>query len=260
MDTPLNEILNEQQAEQPAQTEAVAETPPQRERDEHGRFKAKETGETEVTETTETSAPPAQEQERVPITALHDERTKRQQLEAKLSQYEQWFAQQNHPPQQPTEAPDVFLDPEGHQAFVIEQAVQKALEKLTPAIQHGQTMSRAEVSEMLARQKFEDYDPTIEVFKEALQANPFLMQQLQQAPDPATFAYNAGKQYAAAKEYGGAVPTREQIRQELLEEVKAEVLGHSRQQVPTTLAGDRSVGSRSGPASSSATLRDILNT
>lgn len=243
-DTPLSEFLGEQPNEV-EQTEADGQP-----RDEHGRFASK-TGEeapAEQVSDPEASVTPTPEpqEERIPIAALKDERQKRQQLEERLRQYDDYFAQLQAN-QQPTEAPDMFADPEAHQAYVIEQAVSKALEKLQPTIQQGQTLTRAEVSEMLARQKFEDYDATVEVFKEALATNPFLLSQLQQAPDPATFAYNAGKQWEAAKSLGStAPPSREQIEAEIREKLVAE-LGLNRPKAPSTLAGDRSVGSRSGP-------------
>lgn len=230
-------------------------------RDEKGRFKAKE--ETGVAETADAEpVPPTEQTNRLPqaeYAALRDERQKRQQLEERLRQYDQYFAQLQAQPQQPQQRPDMFEDPEGHEAYVVEQAVARALEKLQPTIQHGQTLTRAEVSEMLARQKYEDYDDTVEVFKEAMEANPFLLSQLQRAADPATFAYNAGKQYQAAKAFGSeAPPSREQIEAELREKLVQE-LGLNRPTAPSTFAADRSVGSRSGPAWSGPTsMGDLL--
>lgn len=257
--TPLDEILNASDPgdETPEVTETPEETPAtdDRPRDEQGRFLPKDTGETQA-ESAESGTPPQEsEPERVPLTALKDERQKRQQLEERLRQYDEYFARLN---EQPQEVPDQFADPEGHQAYVIEQAVSKALERLTPQLRQERTVSRAEVSEMLARQKYSDYDQKIEAFKEAIQDNPFLIQQVQQAPDPATFAYNAANKYLEAKQYGTASPTRDQIEAEIREKVIDE-LGLS-PKVPSTLAGDRSVGSRSGPAWTGPTpLGDILN-
>lgn len=260
--TPLDEILNSSDPgdeDQVSEAPEATETPEQqaaRERDEMGRFKAKDTGEDIPTADDGTgAATPAAEPERVPVAALMDERQKRQNLEERLRQYDEYFAQLNT---QPQEVPDPFTDPDAHQAYVIEQAVTKAIERITPQLQRTQTLSRAEVSEMLARQKFEDYDQKIEAFKEAIQDNPFLIQQVQQAADPATFAYNAANKYLEAKQYGIASPTREQIEAEIREKVIAE-LG-IRPKVPSTLAGDRSVGSRSGPAWTGPTpIEDILN-
>jgi hypothetical protein len=96
------------------------------------------------------------------------------------------------------------------------------------------------------------------VFKEGLAQNPFLMGELMQAADPVAYAYNAGKQIQQARAYGNAAPTREQIEAELREKIIAE-LDLNRPKAPSTFAGDRSVGSRSGPAWTGPTpLGDML--
>lgn len=232
-------------------TEAVAEvieTPEakpetaERPRGPDGKFVPKETGvETPTAEPAAEPVTPTERPNQLPqaeYAALRDERQKRQQLEARLAELEASLQPQ---PQVPA-PPDMFDDPDGFAAHLRAQILQE----LQPTLQHGQTLTRAEVSEMLARQKYEDYDDTVEVFKEALAVNPFLMNQLQQARDPATFAYNAGKQFQAAKAFGSeAPPSREQIEAELREKIMSEI--GLKPQAPSTLAADRSVGSRSGP-------------
>jgi hypothetical protein len=263
--TPLDQILNGSDPGDEIAPEPQIEAAPEpeaddRPRDEQGRFLPKDTGE-DVTETVTPAATPAAEpeQERVPIAALMGERQKRQHLEDRLREYDEYFARLNSQPEQPQEAPDPFTDPDAHQAYVIEQAVSKALERITPQLQRTQTLSRAEVSEMLARQKYEDYDAKIEIFKEAIQENPFLAQQVQQAADPATFAYNAASKYQEAKSYGTASPSRAQLEAEIREKVIAELGLSNRPNVPTSLAGVRSVGSRTGPSWTGPTaLDDIL--
>ncbi len=262
-DTPLDEILNgtDPGDESPVTSEPVETETPEtigRERDEHGRFLPKDTGETEATETVTPAATPAAEpeHERVPVRALQDERQKRQQAEDRLRQYDEYFAQLN---QQPQEVPDPFTDPEANQAYVIQQAVKAAIEQITPQLQRTQTLSRAEVSEMLARQKYEDYDAKIEVFKEAIASNPFLIEQVQNAPDPATYAYNAAVKYEEAKAYGAAPQPQVQQLQAEINQLKAQ-LGLDRPKVPSTLADSRSVGSRYAPIDSGDdSLRSILN-
>jgi hypothetical protein len=257
MDNSIGDILNGETTDEvtadvvtkevPEQPEVQAETEQEtaeRLRDEKGRFAAKETG---VEPQGETVPPTTDRLPQAEYAALKDERTKRQQLEARLQEYENYFQQLNRQPQAPAEVPDMFADPDAFQAYVIEQAVSRARQELQPTIQQGHTMTRAEVSELLARQKYEDYDATIEVFKEAVATNPFLLTQIQQAPDPATFAYNAGKQYQQAQAYGGAVPSKDDLKAQLREEIIAE-LNLNRPTAPSTFAGDRSVGSRAGPA------------
>jgi hypothetical protein len=267
MDNSIGDILNGEPTEEvitDVVTEEVAEQLPEeteqetadRLRDEKGRFAKKD--EKGVEPQGEPVPPTTDRLPQAEYAALKDERTKRQQLEERLRQYDEYFAQVQAQ-QQPIEAPDMFADPEAFQGHVIEQAVQKALEKLQPAIQQGQMMSRAEVSELMARQKYPDYDTKIEVFKEAIQSNPFLLTQIQQAPDPATFAYNAALKYEEAKQYGTASPSKEDLKAQLREEIIAE-LNLNRPKAPSTFAGDRSVGSRSGPAWTGPTpLGDMLN-
>lgn len=259
----LDELLG---SEAPQEVQEEAEQPQiDRPRDEHGRFLPKQTGEEEPApqpEPESVTPTPEAEPERIPIAALKDERSKRQQLEQRLQEYEQYFAQLQAQPQQqqPQEEPDMFADPEGFKAHLAAQIRADLLREVQPTIQQSQLMGRAEVSEMLARQKYEDYDAIVDGhFKEALSANPFLLNQLQQAPDPATFAYNAGKQWAAAKSYGSeAAPSKEDLKAQLREEIMTE-LGLNRPQVPTTMAGDRSVGARTGPGwTGPKSLGDIL--
>lgn len=269
MENSIGDILNGEPTDEVTQEvveEVVEQIPEETEqetadrlRDEKGRFAKKD--QTGVEPQDAETVPPATD--RLPqaeYAALKDERQKRQQLEERLRQYDEYFTQlqAQQRPQTPAEVPDMFADPEGFQAYVVEQAVQRARQELQPSIQQGQTMTRAEVSELLARQKFEDYDATIEEFKEALTANPFLLTQIQQAPDPATFAYNAGKQWQASKSFGGAQPSEADIEARLREKIIAE-LNLQRPKAPSTFAGDRSVGSRSGPAwTGPAPLSDLL--
>jgi hypothetical protein len=269
MDNSIGDILNgEPIDETPIEVveEVVEQIPEETEqetadrlRDEKGRFAKKE--ETGVEPQGDPVPPTTDRLPQAEYAALKDERTKRQELQQKLQEYEQYFAQiqQQQQPQQAPEVPDMFADPEAFQAYVVEEAVKRARQELQPSIQQGQTMTRAEVSELLARQKFEDYDATIEEFKEALTANPFLLSQIQQAADPATFAYNAGKQWQASKSFGGAQPSEADIEARLREKIIAE-LNLNRPKAPSTFAGDRSVGARSGPAWSGPTpLGDMLN-
>jgi hypothetical protein len=257
-DEPTGEATTEAVEAVVEQPEAAVESEPEtaeRPRGPDGKFIAREAGVEEV-------APPATD--RLPqaeYAALKDERTKRQQLEERLRQYDDYFAQvqAQQQPQQRIEKPDMFADPEGYEAHLRSEILAQVKQELQPTIQQSQIMGRAEVSELMARQKYEDYDATIEQFKEALTANPFLLNQIQQAPDPATFAYNAGKQWEASKSYGhGAPPSEEQVEARMREKIIAE-LGLDRPKAPSTFAGDRSVGSRAGPAWTGPTpMGDLL--
>lgn len=249
-DGPLTEAV-----EEVVETPEVAEAEPvtERPRGPDGKFIPKDTtGETQPVPPTE----PTNQLPQAEYVALRDERRKRQELEERLRQFEERFTQSQQPKPQP--APDMFDDPDGFKNHLAQTIRAELMQELQPVVQQHGTLTRAEVSEMLARQKYEDYDATVESFKEALGQNPFLMTQLQQASDPATFAYNAGKQYQQAQAYGGeAPPTREQIEAELREKIMAEI--GLKPKAPSSFAGDRSVGARSGPAWAGPTpMGDLL--
>lgn len=83
------------------------------------------------------SEPPAETQAdagpMVPRKALEDERKKRQEFERRLQEFErqqQPPPQQQHrqQPQQPQERPDPFVDPDGYEAWVVNQAITRANE------------------------------------------------------------------------------------------------------------------------------------
>lgn len=252
MDQSIGDMLNNVEPEAvEAPIEQAVEAQPEtvdRPRGPDGKFVSKETGVEPTAETAAETVPPTAD--RLPhaeYVALKDERTKRQQAEDRVREYEQMFAQLNRPQVQPQEEPDMFADPDAFKAHLAKQIRDDLLNELQPQFQQQRVLSRAEMSEMQARTKYEDYDAKIEVFKEAIRDNPFLLTQIQQAPDPATFAYNAANKYLEAQQYGGTSPSRAQIEAEIRDQIKAE-LGLERPQAPSTFAGDRSVGARSGPA------------
>lgn len=246
--TSLDDILSDEPNEtQP--TETIGQP-----RDEQGRFAQIEPGEEQL-EAEEPQAvvePPATEQEQshIPIAALKDERTKRQQAEdqlrqtaERLQQYEAYFQQvQGGQEEEP--------DP-------VELIAQQVMSRLQPQTEMQILTTKVDFAEQLARQKWTDYDDKVEHFKEAAKVNPFLIQELRNAANPAEYAYNVANKILEAKQYGQA-PSREDLEAEMRAKIMAE-LGINRPQVPTTLATERSVGARSGPAWSGPTpLNDLL--
>jgi len=264
----IDDILSEEPSAEP---EVQTEQPETigRPRDEHGRFAPKEEGVSEPTEEVEPeSGPPPQEQEsgHIPIAALKDERTKRQQAEEQLRKYEEHFQalqQQMSQPQYQTPV-DSGLDPET-QAFIDlirEQVSSEVLQNVQSYTQNQFLMERGRIAEWRARDRYQDYDDTVEHFKMAAGENQFLMQELLKADDPAEYAYRVGKQVQEARSIGQA-PSREQMRAEieaeLREKLKAELGLPATRQAPSTLAAERSVGTRSGPAWTGPTpLGDLL--
>lgn len=286
MDTDLDNILREEEPEtitpdtggQPADLQQQ-EGP---RRDEIGRFASANTGENQPGEGVAAAvpapgAPPAPndqdtESGHVPIAALRGERQKRQQLEDQLGQALGYIQQLQNPPQQhrqpqaqtmPQTAPDIFSDPEGYTAWIRESLMADVMQEVQ---QYGATFgttTRADVSEMLARQKFDDFDPMMEVAAKAVHANPLLRDQIAYAQDPAGAAYRVAKNYQEAERLATGEPAS---RDAIAAEVRAQVLAEyglsptSQPQAPNSLSGERSVGSRSGPIwSGPATLADILS-
>lgn len=242
--TSLDDIFGGGSNEQTEPAETIGQP-----RDEHGRFAPTNTGEEQQQAEPQADAqegPPPSEQEpsHIPIAALKDERTKRQQAEQerqaaleRLQQYEAYFQQQ----QQPEEDPDPIA--------LIAQQVQASLQ---PQYEMQIRKTQVEFAEQLARQKWDDYDEKAEVFKQAAANNPFLLHEFQNAANPVEYAYNAAGRILEAKSYGTA-PSREQMEAEMRAKIMAELGMSNQPKAPTTLANERSIGARSGPAWSGPT-------
>ena len=260
--TSLDDILN---GNEPEETNSQQEETSSQPRDEHGRFAPKESGEEQPREqqppAQEGPPPSEQEQSHIPVAALKDERQKRQEAEQRLQQYEEYFRQlqQAGQSQQQEELPDPVSDPYAYAQWLSNAVSQQVMQQVQQTGNQYMGMTRAQVSEMMARSRHDDYDQMLGVFAEAINENPFLAQQAAQHPDPATFAYNAAKQWQQAKQFGSQAPvTREQIEAEMRQKIMAE-LNMPKPQVPTTLASEQSKGSRGGPEwSGPPSLKEIL--
>ena len=165
----------------------------------------------------ETDAPPASE-DRVPIAAIHDERRKRQELEKRVADYEAKLQQLQNPPQP---APDMFENPEGWQNHFGGQIRQQAS-------QEASFNSLLNTSEMLCRDKYDDFDDAKTKFMELAEQNPVLAQQALGDPHPWRKAYTLVKNHEKMEALGATdsvsleAKLREQIRAELEAELKAQ--------------------------------------
>lgn len=236
---PLENVFSQDAPEVEAQPETIGQP-----RDEQGRFAPQDAGETEpqaAEPVAEEGPPPSEPSEpgHVPIAALKDERAKRQQLEQQLAEYQAYIQQVQQQQFQPA-------DPEVDPIAYLKEQVQA---EVMPQVQQYALQFRVEMTEQLARQKWQDYDAKIELFKQEAASNPFLVEQVKQAPNPAEYAYNVASQIAVARQYGSeAPPSREELEAKIRAEIMAEIGMKPAQSAPTTLATQRSVGSRSGPA------------
>lgn len=259
--TSWGEVLSGEPEQQPAPEQDAPQGQP---RDEHGRFASAQQQEEQgdAAALPQQEAPPASEPEpsHIPIAALKDERGKRQTLEreleqarAVLQQYEGYFAQQPAP-----QAPEI--DPEQDPLAWLKSEVTKAvLAEVQPQTQEQQFRTHVHVSEQFARSKWPDYDQKVEVFKSMVQQAPVLWQAMQEAADPAAYAYNAANNMLSARALGDApAPSEAEIEARLREKIMAEI-GVQPPNVPTSLASQQSRGSRGGPAWSGPTAwGDVL--
>jgi len=257
-ETSLDDILSDE-----GDIEEAAETIGQP-RDDAGKFTNAEPGVEEEVADPIQEGPPSTEQEpsHIPVAALKAEREKRQQVEAerqqiadRLKQYETYFDQLQQP--EDLGPPDPQVDPNGYAQWVRQQVMQEVQQNVASTGEQYIARARIEVAETLARQKWADYDEKIETFKEAAKANPFLVAELQKAPNPAEYAYNAVARMQEAKQYGTA-PSRAEMEAQIRSEILAE-LNIPQAKAPFSMATERSVGGRSGPAwSGPASLDNIL--
>jgi hypothetical protein len=201
----------------------------------------------------------------VPRKALIEERRKRQDYEKKMAEFEAKLAelskpqpQPQHPRQAPPPPPDPWTDPEGAMAYERQQRAMELYE------------TRVILSEELMSQK-PDYNDAKRVFIEAANADPSLAQKLVRHPMPAKFVYEEGKRLAALREIGpDPAAYRESLRQQLMEELRAEMGVQSspvsqapKAPAPKSLAGTTSAVPRDphgryAPRNGPASLEDLL--
>lgn len=225
------------EAETPTPEADVAETAEakaERTRDEKGRFAPKG----------EDAAPPAAEepQHSIPPKALQEERRKRQELEARIAEYEARLAT----PQQP--APDIWEDTQGWQQQFGGQVVSEAVQAAT-------LNARLDMSEMMVRQSHPDFEDRKAAFLEMMRETPGLQQKAMADPHPWNFAYN----YVANKQRMDelAAVNVAELEAKLREQIKAELSAPTTPPVPETLADAQSARGSSA-AVSVPSLDDIL--
>ena len=131
-------------------------------------------------------APTAEGNESWTKTAVLDERRKRQELEAKLAEYEK-----NLTKTEEVKRPDVYEDPEG------------AFKHTESQFANALLFERINLSRELMADKFEDYAAMENVFVEMVKSTPVpdgmvhpLVHEMNQSANPAKFAYNKAKEHS----------------------------------------------------------------
>jgi hypothetical protein len=215
------------EAVEAAEPEATAEAQPEtaeRPRGPDGKFIPK--GETE-------DAPPASS-EVFEGKATLAERRKRQEAEQRIAALEAQLQQISNPPQP---APDMFENPEGWQNHFGGQIAQTAVQQAT-------INSKLEMSEMLARDKFDDFDDMKTAFMELAQENPTLAQQALADSHPWRKAYQIAKTHSTMQQVGAT--DVDSLRASIRAEIEAELKAKPQPAIPTSLAGAQSGRGTSG--------------
>ena len=197
----------------------------------------------------EAVASPVTEEPRLEHPALIGERRRRQEFEQRVKELEAQLQQVQNPPQP---KPDMFDNPEGWEGHFGQQITQTAVQQAT-------INSKLEMSEMLARDKFDDFDDMKSKFMELAGENPVLAQQALGDPHPWRKAYQIAKTAVTMQEVGATdvgslrAEIEAKVRAELAAEVKAPP------PIPDTLANAQSArGSSAESLPSPLSLDQIL--
>ncbi len=137
---------------------------------------------------------------------------------------------------------DFWDNPQSVIATQVQQAVAQAL----ATEKQQQQVERINASEAAARVKYADYDDAFHAFRQAVQANPALAQQMTQSTDPADYAYKTGKRAMDLERVGSLDELLKAERAKWEAEARAAMPAPPT--LPATTAADGSVGGRSGPA------------
>lgn len=206
--------------------------------------------EVETQTTGEESAPPAQETQ--PTEPEVDWRAKAEQAEKRAEEVERKAkgleqaiaAARQKVREQP--APSFNEDPE---AFV--QRVRNEMQEQVKLI-------RVEHAQTAARTKYADYDEKEQVFAQLAEQNPYLVAQLQQAADPADFAYRAAKFHMDMEAAGGSVDAlKAKLAADLQAERKAKFATQAAN-LPQTLSKAIGTGRTSGQVFTGPTSLDDI--
>lgn len=166
--------------------------------------------EVETTEQPKPDEPPSSENNPY-FKAMMDERTKRQERDARIEAMERQLKElQEKKEDEP--APDFYDNPDA------------AFEHHQSKLEQRLTQKMISMSEEMVRAQYEDYDAVIDQFAEAVKTNPVLLEEARQSANPALKAYQLGKKQAKLAEIGDpedfAKRTEESIRAKVEKELR----------------------------------------
>lgn len=183
---------------------------------------------------------PTTEEPKLEHPALIGERRRRQEFEQRVKELEAQLQRVQTPPQP---KPDMFENPEGWEGHFGQQVTQTAVHQAT-------INSKLEMSEMLARDKFDDFDDMKAKFMELAGENPVLAQQALGDPHPWRKAYQIAKTAATMQEVGATDVAG--LRAEIEAKVRAEL--EAAQKAPPPPIPDTLATAQSARGSSADTL------
>lgn len=253
----LDDILNDEEPKPEAEVAPEVEPEPQAMEAEPEAETPKEAEpEAEAKEpepvTGEDDAPPAsKEPGHVPITALLDEREKRQAAEAAAKAAREELARQQQPAPQ---RPDQFEDPDGAAEFDRQQTENMLL---------GMKIKQSRV---LAEKFHDDFGEVEKAYNELQATDPALWTMLgnvaAQQDVPYEWLYREMKARQTASEVGDLSEyekkVEERVRQQLAAEAKAEAEAKARSEIPESLADAQSSGGRTTAFSGPTPLESIV--
>ena len=184
-----------------------------------------------------TPEPEAEKPVTVPLSAVIEERAKRQRLEEQLAELQKPKAQE------PVQFPDVLDDQAG-----FTQTIQQQIQQMAQNVELN-------VSERLTRQQY-GQEAVDAAFRAAQESGAIA--QFQGKQDAWGELVRWHQQQEAAREIGDPTTYKERVRAEILKEVQAEMAAKQISAAPS-LAGETSIGGRkSAPAPTLTPLDDLL--
>lgn len=190
------------------------------------------------------------DKEKAFLRAAEEERRKRQALERELQEARSKAPATTEP------AKTFWDDPEGWMSRHQEQQRQERLKE------------RLGVAEMLARSKYTDFDEKVATFTDMAKTTPGLIQAWLASPDPAEYAYRAGKNHMELREAGSIDGLKAKIEKEAYAKARADMkkeleeksaaLAKERAALPPSLSEARSTGVNKPVWSGPPSMEDIL--
>lgn len=200
-------------------------------------------------------AMPAPEGKHVPIQSYQAEKQKRQEWEQRYNSEVEALRRElealKQPKEPPAPPPSIWEDDQAALGHVRDTAV-------TQAVQQATFNAKLDMSEMMARQAYQDFDEMKSDFVRMMSENPALQQQALADPHPWQKAYQIAKNARTMNELGAT--NIDELKAKLLEQIQAEQAQQPNPAaiLPNSLADAQSARGANTPAPKQLTLEEIL--